>query len=258
MASYIDKRALLSGLKWLLPLGLSVACYIWLSSHQERLIALAQSQGWILLYPRLLDLLALSPLLIALHLFSRVAQQAWARGLTISLRLGFFASIVLALSQPTRFEDGTLSETLYLIDVSDSMTDEALSEAITEIKKRELPETERLGIYSYATEVKYLGDKLESLPEDAEKLRATLAGKERAGSHSASALRSVNAWFHTDRLSRMVIFSDRKSTAGDTLLARQALEKSGVELSVVEPSQSLSKEVAIAALIPPEHPKFAQ
>src|SRR5690606_33185366 len=82
-----------------------------------------------LLNPRLLGVILIAPWFIGV-LGWTLADLPWQqRLLTVLFRIGFVAALAVGLARPVRSADTDKIATVYMVDVSDSVSDEALTDA---------------------------------------------------------------------------------------------------------------------------------
>jgi hypothetical protein len=88
-----------------------------------------------LLHPEALGLLLLSPLLV-LGMLRSLADLPWLqRALSLLVRIVFLGLLAFGLSSPVRSETTSQIASVVLVDVSDSVSQEALAEAHTELER---------------------------------------------------------------------------------------------------------------------------
>src|SRR4030095_4222074 len=96
----------------------------------------ASTVGWMrhgtryeLLDPRMLGVVLVALWCVAVLAWT-LADLPWQqRFITVVLRISFVASLAIGLARPVRAADSDKITTVYLVDVSDSVTDEALGDA---------------------------------------------------------------------------------------------------------------------------------
>src|SRR5690606_20871633 len=82
-----------------------------------------------LLHPRMLGTVLLAPWFLAVLAWT-LADLPWQqKALTVLLRVGFVALLVWGLARPGRRATSDKSAAVYLVDVSESVSDEALGDA---------------------------------------------------------------------------------------------------------------------------------
>lgn len=203
--------------------------------------------------PRALLVLALVP--IALASASRsLADLAPAQlVLSATARTLVLATLALALAQPVRTTDRTRTAVVFLVDVSDSITDAALARASDRVR-----EALRARGESEAFVVSFAGDARRVEPGD-DLDRFTIARHEDGSATDlAGALRLGLALLPEGRLGRLVVLSDGSETSPGALAELDAIEARGVRVFGAVDEAGPPADVAVAALTLPAHVRVGE
>jgi secreted protein with Ig-like and vWFA domain len=210
--------------------------------------------------PKMLGMLAVVPLL-ALALFRSLADLPWQqRLLALSLRTAFLAALALALARPARTAETRKVCSVYLIDVSDSVSDEALEDArraaAGALAAR--PEGDLVKVLTFARRPRLLdlGDARELPP--ALRLRhdgspVSQGSTDRAGGATdlQAALDLAYGVFPPGYLKRAVLVTDGVETSGNVLAEADRARALGVRLHAIPLRRPPPAEVAVRALHTP-------
>jgi secreted protein with Ig-like and vWFA domain len=214
-----------------------------------------------LLHPGALVVLLVAPLLVWVLGRSLADLPLGQRLLALAFRLGFLGLLALALARLVRTEDARSIALVALVDVSDSVPDEALADAKAELEKLYAARGpgDTLRLVTFATRprlVELEHDQKLALPAS---LRHGPRGSPAsATTNIASALELAYGLFPAGQLERVLLLTDGVETEGD-LLAESARARSlGVRLSVVPYRHPPPAEVAVVGLRLPDKVDIGQ
>ncbi len=210
-----------------------------------------------LLEPRTLGLVLVLPVLLFV-LGRSLADLPWQqRVLAVALRLGFVALIALSLSRLARTAETKKVCTVLLIDVSDSVTSEALDDARAYAARmlREKPPDDLVRVVTFAARPRLLDlEEAAELPAASTLRHAAERPGDRpgAGSDLQSALQLAYGVFPPGYLERAVVLSDGVETEGDLLAEAHRASSYGVKLFAVPYRRPAPGEVAVRGLRVPD------
>lgn len=176
------------------------------------------------------------------------------RAVSVILRAGLVATLAVAAARPVRLESTQRVCTVFLVDVSDSMSDAAIEDARREVERMvafKLPnDTVKLIAFARRPRV---------VPFEARGLRPVVPRIERlggalgAGTDVASALQLAYGLFPEGMLRRAVLVSDGVQTDGDLLAEAHRARGFGIKLFAVPSRRPVPGEVAVRELRAPDH-----
>jgi len=200
-----------------------------------------------LLEPRALSILAILPFAVWTFSWSLANLSLLRLSLSTLLRVLGLSALVLGLTRPVTRSDATRVSNVFVVDVSDSISDRALSAAGARVDAALRARTEGdVQLVTFAKTAR-------RIPLDAEK--KTVIGRHEDGSASdlAGAISLSLALFPPDHLKQIVLISDGLETEGDATAATRFLRDSQTTLLFALPEASLPEEVAVTDLtVPPE------
>jgi Ca-activated chloride channel homolog len=235
--------------------------------RQEPLLWTYQGRELQLTEPALLGFLALTPLLLYGLRFS-LADLPWQqRAASLLLRVGFLALLLLGLSKLVRTAETKNITTVFVVDVSDSVTDEAIEQARAQLAEaiRTVKGTEnQLRLVTFAARPKLVSlaakdgtlvvppasELRHALPEA--KAGAPAAENPLAGSDLEAALHLAYGVFPPGTLKRAILFSDGVETKGDVLAEANRAVRLGVKVYSAPYTTPAPGEVALQKLTVPE------
>ncbi len=214
-----------------------------------------------LLNPKMLGALLLAPWFIGV-LARSLADLPWPqRVLSVLLRVAFVALLALGLSRLARTASTQKVCTVYLVDVSDSISDEALDDArqLVARAEKERPEDARIRVITFASRPLALP---EVSPDDDEAKPPTIerhVGKDAgAGSNIEAALQLAYGLYPAGYLKRAVLVTDGVETEGDMVAEAGRARGFGVRVSVAPSTRAAPAEVAVRELKLPDHVKVGE
>jgi Ca-activated chloride channel family protein len=208
--------------------------------------------GLVLRAPEWLWAFLLFPLLVPLALRSLSGLPLWRRLLSLLVRSLLLACLVVALARPAERGGSTLTSTVFLADVSDSMTDEDLARMsgyLSEVRKDH--GEHHVEFVSFARDAR----RLSFPPTPPVKLERHVDG---SATDMQGALSLGLGLLMPERIGQLVLLSDGHETRGDLAHVSAQLSRLGVSLFVVPSSGALPPEIAVEALDVPEHPTVGQ
>jgi len=151
--------------------------------------------------------------------------------LSTTLRSAIIALLILALMQPTFYRYGSTISTVYLLDVSESVSSASIQNAIQWIRKTSLAGHPADARYIAFASNSISFDSLEALTQVSVSTRASPVGQDtidQSETNIASALDGALHHFAPDRLKRFVLISDGNETSGDVAEMLPRLRKEHV------------------------------
>lgn len=247
-------------------LGWAYYHYIWL--YPEPTIShWYEGVKYELLNPRMLGAALIAPWFL-LVLGKSLADLPWQqRVLTVLLRVIFVALLALGLARPARSADTDKICTVYLVDVSDSVSDDALEDARQEVamafeKKRQ---DDLVRVVTFAHRPRLLA---EVRAEDGQLVKPPTIerhtgpdgkpGKHGAASNLQAALQLAYGLYPPGYLRRGVLISDGVQTEGDLLAEANRAIDYGVKLHTIPYTRPVPGEVAVRGLRMPERVKVGE
>ncbi|KYF67927.1 VWA domain-containing protein [Sorangium cellulosum] len=223
-----------------------------------------------LLNPKMLGALLLAPWFVGVLAGSLADLPLPQRVLSVLLRIAFVALIALGLSRLARTATTEKVATIYLIDVSESVTDEALDDARATLDKAfvEKPEDGVIKVITFARRPR-LVERAAGEPAggDAER-RAPAIGRHLdekgqrgdlgAGSNLQAALQLAYGLYPPGHLKRAVLMSDGVQTDGDVLAEANRARDFGVRLFSIPYRRPAPPEVAVRELRMPDRVKVGE
>jgi len=151
--------------------------------------------------------------------------------LSTTLRSAIIALLILALMQPTFYRYGSTISTVYLLDVSESVSSASIQNAIQWIRKTSLAGHPADARYIAFASNSISFDSLEALTQVSVSTSASPVGQDtidQSETNIASALDGALHHFAPDRLKRFVLISDGNETSGDVAEMLPRLRKEHV------------------------------
>lgn len=242
---------------------------VWL--HPEATMTLVRDGvTYQLLSPRMLGIALIAPWFLIVMRAS-LADLPWQqKGMTVLLRIGFVSLLALALSRPVRSATTNNVCVVYLIDVSESVTDEALQDAQDEVSEAydNRKVTDVIKVVTFARRPRLLVPKQDDQGND---LAPTIARHEAvgdeepkvghtpgSGTNAQAALQLAFGLYPTGYLRRAVLISDGLQTDGDLLAEAKRAKDHGVILHTHMYRRGIPGEVALRKLRIPDSVKVGE
>jgi Mg-chelatase subunit ChlD len=253
----------------LLVLGLVVALFLVyrdvLLPHSGGISFTFEGRELTLTQPALLGLLCLSPLLLYGLRYS-LADLPWQqRVLSVLLRVAFFVVLLLGLGRLVRTSETHDVATVFVVDVSDSITDEGIEQARSIVQsalERARGSENEVRLVTFAKRPKLVdlsSDGKPQVPEVARLRHPSPAPKADGSSESAGAGSDIEAALHLaygvfppGKLKRAVVISDGVETEGDLLAESNRAQRFGVKVFTIPYTTPAPGEVAVQALTIPK------
>lgn len=217
-----------------------------------------------LLNPKMLGAILLAPWFVGV-LSQSLADLPWPqRVLSVLLRIAFVALLALGMSRLARTATTEKVCSIYLVDVSDSVPDEAVADARAFIEKSwaERPKDSIVKLVTFARRPRAI-EPSEKEPDkpppverhtDAKGARGELG----AGSNLQAALQLAYGLYPAGYLKRAVLLSDGVQTDGDVLAEANRAKELGVRLFTVPYRRPAPPEVALRELRLPDRVKVGE
>ncbi len=224
-------------------------------------------QHYELLQPRMLGVVLLAPWFVGVLAFS-LADLPWQqRFAAVVLRIAFVTLLGVGLARPVRAATSDMTALVVLVDVSDSVSDEALGDAellVAEVLRAKRPR-DVVKVVSFAERPRLI-ESVDAEGQDVapklERHRATDAGTTAfapgAATNMQAAVQLAYGLFPPGYLRRALLVSDGVETDGDLLAEANRAREHGVRLSTVPYHREPPAEVAVRALVLPERVKVGE
>ncbi len=215
-----------------------------------------------LLAPRMLGFVLLAPLFLFV-MGRSLADLPWQqRLLSLVLRLAFVALLALGLSRPARTAHTDKVCTVYLVDVSDSVSEEALEDARGVVQRgmdgKRSDDIIKLVSFARRPRVVEIPDGARQAPPIARHDPPGAPARLGAGSDLQAALQHAYGLFPPGYLKRAVLISDGVQTDGDVLAEANRARDLGVKLFTVPYRRPVPGEVAVRELSLPDRVKVGE
>ncbi len=214
-----------------------------------------------LLAPRFLAVAAITPLLfwgLTLSLADLPRAQRW---LAAVLRATLVACLALALARPARTTDATVVSTVFLVDVSESVTAESLEAARARVQSAWDARGDndvQLVTFGGSARLVPLDSDLASIPELRRADEAEDTDDGGAATNLQAALQLAYGLFPPGHLRRAVVLSDGGQTEGDLLAEASRAAELGVTLHAAPYTDGAPREVAVTRLEIPERVRVGE
>jgi Ca-activated chloride channel family protein len=223
--------------------------YIW--SAGSTITWVRRGGQYELLAPRMLGIALLAPYFLWMISRSLADLPAAQRVMSVLLRIAFVTVIALGLARVARTSTTQNVCTVYVVDVSDSVSDAALEDARGELQKALAvrPKNDQVRLVTFAKRPRAV-----PLAEDAASAPAIERHAPGLGSATdiASALQLAYGLYPEGYLRRAVIVSDGVQTDGDLLAEANRARVYGVKLFAVPYKRPVPGEVAVRELRVPD------
>lgn len=213
-----------------------------------------------LLEPRALGLVLLAPLVL-LVLYKSLADLPWQqRLLSACFRIGFIALLAFSVSRLVRSVETRRIATVFLVDVSDSVSDAALDSAsrLIDGARAQKAADDQLGVIRFARRPRLV----ELGPDGQLPPWRDRAADSAEGFYSESdlqaALQLAYGVFPAGYIRRAVLVSDGIETRGDVLAEAHRAAQFGVKLYTLPLEQPIPAEVAVQNLAIPSGVKVGE
>jgi uncharacterized membrane protein len=213
-----------------------------------------------LLDPRMLGVVLLAPWFVAILAFT-LADLPWLqRFMSVVLRITFVAALAIGLARPVRTSDSDKICTVYLVDVSQSVPDEALADAqqiVADGYDKRRPD-DLVRVVTFAARPRLVeggaaeGDKVAA--PTIERHPSEMA----AASNLQAALQLAYGLYPPGYLRRAVLVSDGLETDGDVLAEANRANEYGVRLHTIPYRREVPGEVAVRSLGLPSRVKVGE
>lgn len=256
------RRLLWLGLCAILFAALAYAYHRWVYSRPEPTITwVRHGITYQLLNPRLLGVILIAPWFVAVMGFT-LADLPWQqRLLTVLLRIAFVAALAFALARPVQSADTDKIAVVYLVDVSDSVSDEALADAqqlvgeAFDLRR----EDDLVRVVTFAKRPRLVELPAEGGPPTLERHAPTdVDDAPGAGSNLQAAMQLAYGLFPPGYLRRAVLVSDGLQTNGDVLAEANRAAEHGVRLHTIPYKRPVPAEVALKEVKMPERVKVGE
>jgi len=241
-------------LPWLvlsLLVGGGVAYWIWAALVVPGLTFTLGGSEIELLRPAWLLLIGVVPLLAFVTRLSLADLPRAQRWLGVLIRGALVAALAIAMARPVRTTDATRISTVFLVDVSESVTDESLEAAAEAFAAARAAKREEddIQLVTFAREARSV-----LVPADEPVTIERHSGDELAnrGSNLQQALQHAYGLFPPGHLRRVVILSDGGQTEGDLLAEAGRAGEFGVTVFVRPYREGAPAEVAVRELVLPD------
>ncbi len=223
---------------------------LWPWASADSLAFDLRSERYELLAPGMLLGLGVAPLLVWVATRSLADLPRAQRWLAVGLRVVLVAVLALALSRLARTTETTRVSTVFLVDVSESVTDEALADARGLVQETwDARGDNDVQLVSFARDARVvpLADGTEEIPPIERP-----AGDRGAGTDLQSALQLAYGLFPPGHLRRVVLISDGGQTEGDVLAEASRAARFGVRLFHHPMRRGAPHEVAVRSMDLPD------
>lgn len=217
-----------------------------------------------LLNPKMLGVALIAPWFVGV-LSQSLADLPWPqKALSVILRIAFVALVALGLSRLARTATTEKVCTVYMVDVSDSVPEEAIGDARALIAQAwaDKPKDGIVKLVTFARRPRLV------LPDEKEPGKPPLIerhvdaqgqrGELGAGSNLQAALQLAYGLYQPGYLKRAVLLSDGVQTDGDFLAEANRARDFGVKLFTVPYRRPVPPEVAVRGLRMPDKVKVGE
>lgn len=232
-----------------------------------------------LLDPRMLGVILVAPWFVAV-LGWTLADLPWQqRFMTTILRIGFVAALAVALARPVRSADTDKIATVYLVDVSSSVSDPAIADAQALIDEawqlkrgddivRVVTFAQGPRLVSAVTGEEHAD--AEQVPDQPPRIARHEVGEDArpgpdgkpidpgAASNLQAALQYAYGLYPPGYIRRAVLISDGLQTGGDVLAEANRAAEHGVRLHTIPYDRPVPPEVAIREMKMPQRVKVGE
>jgi uncharacterized membrane protein len=235
-----------------------------LTAPNPTIVQVFHGQTYELLNPKMLGVVLIAPWFLGVLSQSLADLPLPQKILSVFLRVAFVVLLGLGLSRLARTATTEKVCTVYLVDVSDSISDEALADARALVDRAwaEKPKDAVVKLVTFARRPR-LSSASEKEPEKAPPIdRHTDAKGERgelgAGTNLQAAVQLAYGLYPSGFLKRAVLVSDGVQTDGDFLAEANRAKDFGIRLFTVPYRRAAPPEVAVRDLRLPDHVKVGE
>jgi uncharacterized membrane protein len=228
----------------------ALAAVVWQWTSTATMAWEARGEEYELLAPRMLLTLAVAPLLVWVVTRSLADLPRIQRWLAVGLRIVLVGCLALALARLARTSETTRVSTVFLVDVSESVTDEAIDDARAIVQETWDARGENdVQLVAFGRDARVV-----PLATEAEEIPAIErpGGESGAGSDLASAVQLAYGLFPPGHLRRVVLISDGGQTEGDLLAEASRAQRFGVRLFYHPNRRGAPHEVAVREVSLPD------
>jgi uncharacterized membrane protein len=238
--------------------------YVW-ASPDATLSWIRGGTTYVLRSPKLLGLLLVVPAFL-LMLPRSLADLPWQQLLlSLGLRIAFVLVLALSLARVAKTEKAEKVCTVFLVDVSDSITDEAIGDAKQAIDAalgaRKKDDVARVVTFARRPRLVEMPDEAKAAPALARHDVADAAGGPThfgAGTNVQAALQLAYGLYPPGYLRHAILYTDGVETDGDLLAEANRAQKFGIKLFVVPYKRPVPAEVAVQRLRVPDRVKVGE
>ncbi len=231
--------------------------YVWYAG--PTLTRTVRGREYELVSPRMLGIGLLAPYFLWMIGRSLADLPMIQRVLSVALRMAFVLLIALGLSRLARTATTQKVCTVYVVDVSESVPDEAIADAKAELQKgmdaKGKEDQVRVVTFARRPHVVPLAEDARTAPELARHEPVNLEPAKKLGlgaaTDIASALQLAYGLYPAGYLRRAVVLSDGVQTDGDLLAEANRARGFGVKLFTVAYRRPVPGEVAVRELRAP-------
>ncbi len=217
-----------------------------------------------LLNPKMLGAILIAPWFVGV-LSASLADLPWPQKvLSVFFRISFVILVALGLSRLARTATTEMVCTVYLVDVSDSITEEAIGDARAYVANawKEKPKDSIVKVVTFARRPR-LVEPDEKKPDEPPPIdrHVDASGKRGelgAGTNLQAALQLAYGLYPSGYLKRAVILSDGVQTDGDVLAEANRAKEFGVRLFTVPYRRPAPPEVAVRDLKMPDRVRVGE
>jgi Mg-chelatase subunit ChlD len=238
--------------------------YVW-ASPDATLSWIRGGTTYVLRSPKLLGLLLVAPAFL-LMLPRSLADLPWQQlVLSLGLRVAFVAALALSLARVARTDKAEKVCTVFLVDVSDSVTDEAIGDAKQAIDAalaaRKKDDVARVITFARRPRLIEMLDEAKAAPALARHDVADAAGGPThfgAGTNVQAALQLAYGLYPPGYLRHAILYTDGVETDGDLLAEANRAQRFGIKLFVVPYKRPVPAEIAVQRLRVPDRVKVGE
>jgi uncharacterized membrane protein len=262
-------RKRLATLAWITTCAALAGILFWayrkyvLASPEPSLTYTYEGVKYELLNPKLLGIVLVAPWFVGV-LSKSLADLPWPqRVMSVLLRCAFVAVLAFGLSRLARTATTEKSCAVYVVDVSSSVPDEALSDARAVIEQaiKDKPDEGVVKIVTFAKRPRLVEvgeDGTFLIERHGDPKASGNPSDEGAGSNLQAALQLAYGLYPSGYLKRAVILSDGAQTDGDILAEANRAKEHGVKLFTIPYTRPAPPEVALQEVKLPERVKVGE